>query len=86
MDDFSQRIRTDASLREELKKDPRGVLERHGRKVPEGIQITVVESTAENVYLVLPIAREEGELTEEELTAVSGGMGGGAEMGMWAEF
>ncbi len=50
-----------------------------GTKLPEGVQVRAVEETAETIYLVLPgaspLAGERGELSDQELDAVTGGEG-----------
>ena len=48
-----------------------------GTRLPEGIEVRVVEETADTIYLVLPYASplggEEGELSDQDLEAVAGG-------------
>jgi nitrile hydratase len=52
-------------------RDPRGVLEEFGTKLPEGVEVRVWDSTAEVRYLVLPRRPEGTEgLSEEELAAL----------------
>ena len=46
--------------------------------MPEGVEVRVVEETAETIYLVLPGASpvgEAGELSDEELQSAAGGRG-----------
>lgn len=46
-----------------------------GQKLPEGLEINVLEETADASYLVLPKAiSSEGELSENELDTVAGGI------------
>ena len=73
----------DDSLRQRLLADPKGALEDElGTRLPENIEVRVVEETADTIYLVLPSASplgEDGELSDLELEAVAGGgswMGG----------
>ena len=51
-----------------------------GRRLPEGVQVRVVEESADTIYLVLPSASalvdQGGELSDQELEAVAGGVGG----------
>jgi len=46
--------------------------------MPEGVEVRVVEETADTIYLVLPSASavgEGGSLSDRELDAVAGGFG-----------
>ena len=73
-----QRVSTDAALREDLKRDPRGTLARElGIAVPGETEIAVVEETATKAYLVLPAAARPaaGPLPDHALEEVSGGTG-----------
>ena len=70
--EFITKFLSDESFREELKKDPRGALRAHGLKVPDGIEIEVVETTATKHYIVLP-PLETGELSDEAMSVVHGG-------------
>ena len=66
----------DDSFRQELLRNPKEVIEAEfGRKIPESIQINVLEEDANTVYLILPQVAQnpEMELTESELNAVAGG-------------
>ena len=67
----------DESLRQRLLADPRAALEEElGTRLPENIEVRVVEETAETIYLVLPSASrvgQGGELSDEALESVSGG-------------
>lgn len=63
----------DEGFRKRLKADPRAVVaEETGFEVPEGVQIEVLEETAEKAYLVIPSNRVA--ISEEQLDAASGGM------------
>ena len=60
---------------------PRGPWSRSwGGQLPEGVEVRVVEESADTIYLVLPSASalgdQGGELSDEELEAVAGGVGG----------
>jgi hypothetical protein len=70
----------DADFRRQLSDDPKHVLEQEIRmKIPDSVNIYVVEEDAQTFYLVLPpnpAFKEDGELTEADLELVSGGYGG----------
>ena len=70
----------DPAFREALRADPRGVLQRElGTALPDGVDIEVVEETPTKVYFVIPAmppALDDRELSDEELGAVAGGVGG----------
>ena len=73
-----QRSLQDEEFRQRLLDDPKGTLEQElGRGLPEGVQVRVVEESADTIYLVLPSASAVGEgggsLSDEALEAVSGG-------------
>ncbi len=69
----------DDSFREKLLEDPKIILELEtGIKLPESLNIRVLQEDRNNVYLVLPPFRgdaAEDELTEAELATVAGGGG-----------
>ena len=44
-----------------------------GQKLPEGLEIKVLEETADASYLVLPKTVSDGELSESDLETVAGG-------------
>ena len=56
-----------------------------GTRLPESVQVRVVEETADTIYLVLPSASPlGGELSERELEAVAGGEGAGDGSDTWS--
>jgi hypothetical protein len=75
-----QRSLEDESFRQKLLDDPRGTVEQElGTSLPEGVEVRVVEESADTIYLVLPSASpagEGGELSDEALEAVAGGVFG----------
>jgi hypothetical protein len=73
-----QRSMEDEDFRQRLLDDPKGTLEQEmGDRLPEDVEVRVVEETAESIYLVLPSASplvgEGGELSDEALESVAGG-------------
>ena len=64
-------------FRQGLLEDPRSAVEQElGTRLPEGVEVRVVEETADTIYLVLPSASpisESGELSDQELEVVAGG-------------
>jgi hypothetical protein len=62
----------DESFRVELITNPKTVIEQEiGSKLPDELEVTVLEETADTVYMVLPCNPYEG-LSEEELQATLG--------------
>jgi hypothetical protein len=76
-----QRSLQDEGFRQRLLDDPKGTIEQElGSRLPERIEVRVVEETAQTIYLVLPSASplgEGGELSDQELEAVAGGASAG---------
>jgi len=72
-----QRSLEDVDFRRRLLDDPKGTADREmGMRLPEGIEVRVVEESADTIYLVLPSVSpvgEYGELSDGELEAVAGG-------------
>jgi hypothetical protein len=70
------RAMKDEAFRQELISDPRGVLGREfGVTIPETVQVSVLEESPQNVYLVLPPAPPStgGGLSDQDLEGVAGG-------------
>jgi len=67
----------DEAFRTELLKNPKMTLEKEiGVKIPESINIRILEEKSDTFYLVLPPSDEkstDGELTERELQNVAAG-------------
>ena len=74
-----ERSLKEESFRQRLLADPKGAIEQElGAPVPEGLEVRVVEETQDTIYLVLPSASrggEGGELSDEALESVAGGLG-----------
>lgn len=60
---------------ETLKSDPRSLMEKQlGTAIPAGVNIKVIEESADTYYIVLPaIAAEGAELSDSDLEKVAGG-------------
>lgn len=66
----------DEAFRTSLKNDPKATLENElGVKIPDNVNINVVENSATDFYLVIPGQAQTEELTDEELSGVTGGWG-----------
>jgi Nitrile hydratase, alpha chain len=72
-----QRSLQNDSFRQRLLDDPKATVEQElGSRLPEGVEVRVVQESAQSIYLVLPFASPLGEgveLSDEELEAVAGG-------------
>ncbi len=72
-----QRSLQDDSFRQRLLDDPKAVVEQElGSRLPEGVEVRVVQESAQTIYLVLPSASPLGggvELSDRELEGVAGG-------------
>lgn len=63
----------DKKFYEELKKNPKKVLEREFKtQLPGNLEIQVLEETENKKYLILP-TQIEGEVSEKELENIAGG-------------
>ena len=65
---------SDDTYKDGLVNDPRSVLAQAGLEVPQSVEIAVVADTADRRHLVLPAKPVEGEIDEEALAGVSGGL------------
>ena len=75
------RAMQDETFRQELLRDPKGVVGRElGIQLPEHIDVQVLQESPSTVYLVVPRPAPSAgtELSDEELMAVAGG-------GLWTE-
>ena len=69
----------DEDFRNELLSNPKAVIEKEsGQTIPEGVEIKIVEEAPNTVTIVLPrkpaAADASGELSDESLEKVSGGL------------
>ena len=73
-----ERSLEDEAFRQRLLADPKAAIEQElGSRLPENIEVRAVEETPEIIYLVLPSRSADvrgGELSDQELDAVSGGL------------
>ena len=69
----------DEAFRQRLIEDPKGAVEQElGTQLPEEVRVVTVEETADTIYLVLPSTPTAGgELSDQELQSVAGGIGEG---------
>ena len=65
---------SDAAYKERLMRDPRAVFTEAGLEVPSSLELAVVEDSVDKRYLVLPLKPAEGEIDEEALAGVAGGI------------
>ena len=72
------RAMKDETFRQELLRDPKGVVARElGIQMPENIDVQVLQESPSTVYLVVPrpVQSADAELSDKELEAVVGGIG-----------
>jgi hypothetical protein len=70
------RAMKDNAFRNELKKNPRQVIERElGEKLPPNSNWEVIEQTSKKQYIVLPDIQETHNLSNDELKKVAAGVG-----------
>jgi hypothetical protein len=70
---------SDAKARERFLADPRAVLAAAGLYLPVWFTVSAREGDAAELTITLPALRDpDDDLTEEQLTGVSGGCGGGS--------
>ncbi|WP_446343576.1 NHLP leader peptide family RiPP precursor [Coleofasciculus sp. F4-SAH-05] len=72
-----ERAWQDEAFRQALLSNPKAVIEAEfGKKLPEDLQVTVLEETPNLIYIVLPTNPDEltdQDLSDEELDLVAGG-------------
>ncbi len=66
---------TDESFRQQLLADPKQALKDGGFELPAGVDIKVVQAEPNVIHLVLPAKLADGELADQELAGVAGGLG-----------
>ena len=69
---LTSRAAEDADFRQQLIADPKGVISQElGVTIPDSMEIKVHESDIQTVHLALPVT---GDMTEEQLEAISAGL------------
>lgn len=63
----------DEAFKAELLSDPMKVFKENGIDVPDGIEVRMVENTAETMHFILP-PEPSDELTDEQLGETAGGL------------
>lgn len=66
------KAREDEAFKAELLSDATKVFKENGIRVPDGMEVCMVENTPDKMYFILPPERDDA-LTEEEMDAVAGG-------------
>jgi hypothetical protein len=70
-----ERVASDEGFRKQLLSNPNAAIASvTGWQIPTNVTIKVVEESVDTFYLVVPFAETAGELSGEELEAVSGGL------------
>jgi hypothetical protein len=73
------------AFRQALQRDAQGAVEKTlGARLPAGVQVKLVEETADTFYLVLPANLDRapsGQLSDQQLEAVAGGWSGDSDCG-----
>ena len=69
---------TNDGFKRRLLAEPAAVLKEQGLEVLAGVQVKILEDTERTFHLTLPAKPDEGELTEEDLSGVAGGVMGRA--------
>ena len=65
---------SDAEFKAELLADPMKVFKENSMEVPEGIEVRIVENTADTLHFILPPEPSDA-LSDEQLVAAAGGGG-----------
>ena len=65
----------DEALRARFMSEPKAVLAEYGMDVPDGMDVNVVENSANTVHITMPAPpAAHGELSDEELSHAAGGV------------
>ena len=68
---------SDEAFKEKLVADPHATLAAEGVEIPEGVNIDILNNTADTFHLVIPAMPDDAELSDEELDEMAGGIGFG---------
>ncbi len=69
---------SDPDFKAQLLNDPKTVLAGHGIDLPVGLNLKIVENTADTIHIVLPATPSKaGELSDGDLQNLAGGKKGG---------
>ncbi len=71
---LAKQASSDHSLKRRLMDNPTAVLAEFGMNVRPGLEVRVVENTDKVTYLTLPARPREGDLSNDELDGVVGGL------------
>jgi hypothetical protein len=66
----------DPAFKSKLLVNTNATLTAEGVNIPSGVEVRVVENSAQVVYVVLPAPPAEGEIAEEDLASAVGAFGG----------
>jgi hypothetical protein len=75
------KARSDSAFKANLLAGGNAALAALGVEVPEGVSVTFLEDTATAWHFVIPAPPVDGELTDDDLGKVAGGMGAPMQMG-----
>jgi hypothetical protein len=64
----------DVAFKLRLLTDATAVLKEEGVEIPEGVSVKVVENTDQVHHLIIPQPPEPGELSDDQLESVQGGL------------
>ncbi len=68
---------SDPDFKAQLLRDPKTVLAGYGVDVPAGLNLRIVENTADTFHMVLPATPSQaGDLSDEDLQSLAGGKKG----------
>ncbi|MDP5217382.1 hypothetical protein Q5Y75_09160 [Ruegeria sp. 2205SS24-7] len=71
-----ERVQQDEAFRKLLKADPKSAVEPYMGKLPDGVELKVVQNTGDTKYLHVPSAPNQREVSDGDLLGAQGGTGG----------
>ena len=67
---------SDPDFKAQLLNDPKAAIAGYGIDLPEGVNLKIVENTADTIHIVLPaVPSQVSELSDEDLQNLAGGKG-----------